>query len=128
MSVRIQGNALKAASFSLTETAGAFLPAPSSIDASSIAEALVQKVEKVLKKKSEQEVIPEDVLELGRHIGMNDLCWMRDASCQPDFAHLGVMVQIGQGDTLVDAFWCCIALTFLSQAHTQTAARFFFAI
>ena len=133
MSVRIQGNALKAASYSLTESAGAFLPAPpsidaSSIDASSIAEALVQKVEKVLKKKSEQEVIPEDVLELGRHIGMNDLCWLRRPSCQPDFAHLGVMVQIGQGDTLVDAFWCCIALTFLSQAHTQTAARFFFAI
>jgi hypothetical protein len=135
MSVRIQGNALKAASYSLTESAGAFLPAPpsidaSSIDASSIAEALVQKVEKVLKKKSteKQEVVSEDVLELGRHIGMNDLCWMRRPSSQPDFAHLGVMVQIGQGDTLVDAFWCCIALTFLSQADTQTAARFFFAI
>ena len=110
MSVRIQGNALKAASFSLTETAGAFLPAPPSIDASSIAEALVQKVEKVLKKKSteKQEVVSEDVLELGRHIGMNDLCWMRHTGSQPDVAHLCVIVQIGQGDTLADAF--CVAL------------------
>jgi hypothetical protein len=107
MPVWIQGNALKAASFSLTETAGAFLPAPPSIDASSIAEALAQKVEKVLKKTStgkKEVVVPADILELGRHIGMNDLCWMRHTGSQPDVAHLCMIVQIGQGDSLVHAF------------------------
>jgi hypothetical protein len=115
MSVWIQGNALKAASLSLTETAGAFLPAPPSIDALSIAEALAQKVEKVLKKKGglrktsteQKEVVSEDILELGRHLGMNDLCWMRLPSSPPDVAHLCVIVQIGQGDTHADAF--CVA-------------------
>jgi hypothetical protein len=52
--IRIQGNALKAASLSLTEAVGAFLPAHPSIDALSIAEALAQKAEKVLKKKVEK--------------------------------------------------------------------------
>jgi hypothetical protein len=111
MSVWFQGNALNAASLSLTESVGAFLPPHPSIDALSIAEALAQKAEKVLKKKCglrhKPEVVSEDILELGRHLGMNDVCWMRRPSSPPDVAYLCVIVQIGQGDTLADAF--CVA-------------------
>jgi hypothetical protein len=102
-----QGIALLA-SGSLTEATGVFLPAPPSIAASSIADTLVRTALKSRSraKKPKLKTLCEDVLELGRHIGLNDVCWYRPSPSQPDFAHLCMIVQIGQGDILVDSFWC----------------------
>jgi hypothetical protein len=67
-------------------------PTASSVAASRIADSLVPR----RRKKGAQ--IPADVLELGRSIGLNHLCWMRPPKSRENFAHLCVVTQAGQGE------------------------------
>jgi len=90
----------------LQQASGA--PTTSSIAASHIADSLVRDTcthlrdSKKQDRQKKRQNIPEDIFELGRSIGVNDLCWMRAPKCPENFAHLCVVHQFGQGE---DNYW-----------------------
>ena len=86
----------------LQQASGA--PTTSSVAASHIADSLVRDTcthlrdSKKQDRQKKRQNIPEDIFELGRSIGVNDLCWMRAPKCPENFAHLCVVSQFGQGE------------------------------
>jgi hypothetical protein len=79
-------------------------PTASSVAASGIADSLARDAcshlfdSKKKDSKKKTPLIPEDILELSRSIGLNDLCWMHPPKSPENFAHLCVVIQAGQGE------------------------------
>jgi hypothetical protein len=99
-----QGDALLV-STSLPEAMGAFVPAPASLAASSIAESLAQqatqKHAEATQKKKQCSIrfppLPEDVIQRGLCIGLMEPCWMRLRTFPEDFAHICLMLTKSPG-------------------------------
>ena len=79
---------------------------PASVAASCIADSFARDVYSTIREtkktlKTKRKVVPEEVLEHGRRIGLYDLCWMPVPKSPDNKAHLCLLIQSGQGKLLL---------------------------
>jgi hypothetical protein len=82
-----------------SEAAGAFVPATALANATLQAAATNSQANKQKRKRSKvpPPPLPEDILQWGRHIRLNEVCWMQPPDSPENFAHICILIQEGYG-------------------------------
>jgi hypothetical protein len=117
-------------SSSLSEAAGAFVPASAPAIAASFAETLARAAtasrartkNPKSSKKSKPTAAPEDIVQWGRRILPLEPCWLRLSDSPEDFAHICLITQEGYGNIHTEPFQFSFLSQFLHQVGKQAAA------
>jgi hypothetical protein len=128
-----QGDALLATR-GLSEATGAFVPASASIDASCIAEVLAEKAFQNAFKKPRRSISkrltperiskisrpPQEIIQRGVDIKLQELCWMSPPGSSEDFAHICIMLSKSQGSKYTECVCLSVILLISGEGHGRS--------